>query len=258
MVASDWLMGAWQDFPGTSFTVEGVGKSIPAGNYYLFDSNATLSLLGQFQAKIREEVADAVVTLTRSGKVTIYSPGATVIDIVFGADTTFRDGLGISSDISSSDFVGQNHSRYLWRSGRTSSPGKGSLGSTGALTTDRVYRESPALVTSTGHNTWYENRLSFGFVLNARFETKSRLNGEYTTFWADVISRAYRFKHYREITEDGTDADATLVGPEVLGPYVIRPPRNGSQFPYERDAGFKTQDVAHPVELDVRTVVELS
>lgn len=257
MATSDWLVGAWQNAPAFAFTVNSNAKSIAAGNWYLYDANANLSLLGQIEAKVQEEYGSATVTVTKSGKVK-FSNG-TAMSIVWGSDTTLRDRLGFTADITLAETVGTNRTRYLWRSGTTHSPMLDSLGGAGARRTDGAYAMGPNVISHTHHNEWNEQDIEFGQVANARFSTSARAPGEYAVFDADVVDRAYRFKLYRKVDEDETNDDVSWpTGGDVLGPYALNAPPDGRRFPYNRFPGTERVDYIHTVRLSVRTYSELT
>lgn len=262
-IDSDWCVGAWEGHPSFTFTVGGNSKTIPAGSAYLYDADSNVSLVHIVEAKIQEEVPSAAVAIQRSGKITIDA-GAT-ITLAWGSDTTLRDALGFTADLSSSSTTGANHTKYLWRPGTTASPRGGSLDTAGSLVTDRQYHESVSKVSSTGNNSWYEQTIEWVFVLNAAYQTSSRDPGEFAQFYEDVIEKAHQFKVYRKVQEDSTDTDATLTGLTVLPTsdasstaYVMKPPRGGSRFKFNRYPGLETVDKGHTVSIDVRTVAALT
>lgn len=253
-ISSDWFVGAWRNFPGSTFTVGGNSKTVPAGDYYLWHSTPSISLLSQIQTLVQEEVPSAAVTLTRSGKVKFSASGA--INLAWGSDTTMRDRLGHTEDFNTTEKVGANHTRYLWRSGTTHSPRQGPLGVVGRLTGDRVYARAPGVVSSVEHNTWYENEIELGFILASRYKTSSAANGEFDRWAQDVYRLGYRFRLYREVTEDETSTDADLSTPENLGPYAKAD--DDPAIPFARVPGLERADIANSVVLRVRTLPELS
>ncbi len=257
MATSDWLVGAWQNAPAFAFTVNGNAKAIAADDWYLYDATASISLISKIESLVQEEYGSATVTITKSGRVK-FSNG-TAMTIAWGSDTTLRDRLGHTGDISLAETVGANRTRYLWRSGTTHSPMLGSLGSAGARRTDGAYAMGPNVLSQTFHNSWSENDIEFGQVANARFETKDQNPGEYATFDADVVDRGYRFKLYRKVDEDETTTDVTWpTGADVLGPYALNAPPDGRRFQYNRFPGTERVDYIHTVRLQVRTYAELT
>lgn len=257
MVTSDWLIGAFENHPAFTFEVNSVSKTIPASSRYLYDTNAAISLMTQVEAKCQEEDAGCTLTLTQSGK-TKFTAGTSISVTWDPSDSTLRNALGHSADFAgvTTTHVGANHAKYLWRSGSTVSPGMAPLDETGSYTSDRVYAEAAGIVTSVEHNNWRENELLWRHILAAKYWTSARLNGEYYTFWQDVIMRSYRFKLYRKVMEAEVTTDANLAV-TILGPYVLKPPMT-TRFPFERAKGLEHVDKTFEVDLKVRTVVELS
>jgi len=256
MATSDWLVGAWENHPQFDFTVNGNAKTIAAGSRYLWHATAAISLLTQIELKVQEEYATASVDITLGGKIKFSDSGA--INFAWDTDTTLRDRLGHTGDFNTSSQVGANPTRYLWRSGATHSPGLGVLGSIGARRTDGAYGTSVSTQTQTFHNSWQEQDLAFTFIKTARFETAAQGQGEFRQFDADVIDRSYMFRLYREIPELETDTSVDLTSYTTLGPYKLRRPSDGRRFPFNRHPELQNTDIAHTIDLPVRTFAELT
>ena len=80
--------------------------------------------------------------------------------------------------------------------------------------------------------------------------TASELSGEYASFWNTVVSNYYRWKLYRDVTEEDTATDTTdaaLVSADVIGPYKWLPRDGLDQFEYERSVS--RVELFSPVEI---------
>jgi len=248
MATTMWFLGAYPSLPASTVTVTGPG-TIPAGNYYLWDSTASQSLVDALEAALVEAgAAGASVTLTKSGHVRI-DLGTT--GSITWSDATVRNLYGFTGNLSGSQvYVAPNRSPLFWSPGRTEIIPEGSLGSQGARNYDTEISDAPGYVVAVTQNVWRTATFQFGFIPTDRFSTKNELNGEYTTFFHEVLRNGRPFKAYRTIDEDEDDTTNPVTIPvdEVLGPYSWRPDRR-VVFPYERESALRYVDAAHPVSI---------
>lgn len=253
MSTTMWFMGSYPALPASTVTVSTAG-AIAAGNYYLWDATASQSLVDALAAAlVSAGAAGASVTLTKSGHVRI-DLGA--VDSVTWSSSAVRDLYGYTGNLSGSQvYLAPNRSPLFWSPGRTEIVPDGSLGSQGARAYDTQFSDAPGWMVAVTQNTWRVARFEFGFIPTDRFSTKDELNGEYTTFFHEVLRNGRLFKAYRTIDEDTTDTTTAVTIPvgEVLGPYVFQPERD-VVFPYAREPSHRFVDSVHPVVISCRTV----
>ena len=256
MVTTAWVLGSIQDMPARLFDIDAVEKTVAAGDYYLRDGTSGISLLSTLETQIKSEVASASVFLTRAGKVRITATPTFTID---WTSTDLRDALGFTGNLSgATNYTAPNLSPYFWSPGVTESPQQAPLGSTGAYVTDAVVAESASSVTVTEHNNWRENAFRFTYIDASRYHTTDEDNGEFFTFWKNVISKGFRWKLYRLIDED-TASTTEVSYNAALGPYVMMGGRRGRlKNPFARVRGLEWVDKANTLDLKCRTVSELS
>lgn len=253
-----WMVGSYPDFEGGEAVTVSTTGTVAAGDYYLWDSTASLSLASQ-----------VITALTSAGATTpalFFTPSGR-LRLTFGAvtsvtwdDTVLRDVLGFAGNLSgAAAYTATSLSPLFWSPGRTESPRMGVLGSQGAKAYDSEFSEGPGWAISTTQNEWYEQRFTWSYIPTERFATKDEANGEFVKFFHEVLVRARLFKAYRSIAEDRTDttSQATVPVDEVLGPYVWKPrARGGIAFPFARESagGLDRVDAMHPISIDCRTV----
>ncbi len=242
LITTAWILGSEPDVPATTIevTANAVTENIvlPASNYYPWDSTAANSALNQLHDALEShsEITSCTAFFGRD-RLPVFT-----CDIAYSIDSwsdlTFRNILGFTGTeaFSALTQTPSGFSDYLWSPGRCEVP-DAPLGSQGLPYHDTaVGMSGDNVVIATTSNSGRKNRLVFRYVRNARVFTADELPGEYQRFWDVVVRRFYRWKLYRDITEEDTAADATqtpLTG-DVLGPYKWLHTGDVS-FDYERE-----------------------
>lgn len=264
LITTAWLMGSEPDVPATtiSVTCNAVTEdlAIPAGDYYLWDSTAANSALDMLSDVLETHseigIGDISPVLGRDRIPRFTGPLAFSIDS--WSDLTFRDILGFTGTeaFASTTQAAAGFSRYLWSPGRCEIP-DAPLGSQGLPYKDTAKGMSgDGVVVATTNNTGRKNRFQFRLVQSARVMTSAESNGEYVAFWDAVVSRYFRWKLYREVTEEDTAVDTTsanLLG-EVLGPYKLLQRDGLDEFAYSRS--LSRVELFSPVEIPCLLVSE--
>lgn len=265
LITTAWLMGSEPDVPETtiSVTCQAVAEdlTIPAGDYYPWDSTAANSALDTLSNVLETHsqisIGDISPVLGRDRIPRFTGPFA--FSINSWSDLTFRNILGFTGTeaIAGTTQAAAGFSRYLWSPGRCEIP-DAPLGSHGLPYKDTAKGMSgDGVVIATTQNTGHKNRFQFRLVQAARVMTASELSGEYASFWDTVVSRYYRWKLYRDVTEEDTAADATdaaLVSAEVIGPYKWLRSDGLDEFEYERSVS--RVELFSPVEIPCLLVSE--
>lgn len=222
---SDWLIGeVLIPTGGYAYTINGTSYGVAAGNYYLYDSTGTLSLLQQLEDDMDTEgITNASVFLTEAGYVRITADDNFAI---VWTDSEFRDLLGWQATIASTTAAtAPLKSPAFWSPAYPGLPGKSPSGMSGAKVYDTAITFSPDGQTgqSTRHHTSTIQNLSWNMVINSRVWTTddTGLGGEYRKFYDDVLSKTYRCKHYVNVDEGTGTTDITGSLPTALGPYKM-------------------------------------
>lgn len=263
LITTAWLMGSEPSVPATtiSVTANAVSEDIvlPAGDYYPWDSTAANSALNQLHDAL-ESHSEITSCTARIGRDRI--PRFTC-DIAFTIDSwsdlTFRNILGFTGTeaIAGVTQAAAGFSAYLWSPGRCEIP-DAPLGAQGLLYKDTaVGMSGDGVVVATTSNTGRKNRFQFRLVQVARVMTAAGENGEYATFWDTVVSNYYRWKLYRDITEEDTAVDTTDAGlgsADVIGPYKLRSQGGLDEYAYARSVS--RVELFSPVEIPSLLVSE--
>lgn len=188
-------------------------------------------------AQLEQALTDALVTTP-----SVYITKAGYTRIVAGANFTLAwtdpeaadffgfDGTTLSG---ASAYTSDTPSPYIWAAGRGASPLEAPYGVDGAQNYLRAYTESPngnATVLDLGDTTT-TNTLSWVYVVKARYRTDSGLNGEFATFYGQVLHPGARFLHV-EATDVVEGSTAEMDVSTYLGPYKMR--GTAEKAPFER------------------------
>lgn len=249
-IETAWLIGSYAGMPAQAFTVGMSVTGIAAGNYYLYDATAALSLLSKVVAALTAAgVAGAAATLCKNRKVKL-SAGAT-FSITWGSATLLRDLLGFDANLSgASSYTAPDISPLLWSPGRTENPQMAPLGVRGQKVHSVYHAVSPysGKVEAASHGYREYNRFTFPYVAVERVRTSTDDNGTYDVWFDNVAVPAALWKLYREVSEDsGSTAAADLSQP--LGPYVVSAERRGVSYQYDRSKGKEYTDEC--IDIDI-------
>ncbi len=265
LITTAWMLGSEPDVPETtiSVTCQAITEdlTIPAGDYYPWDSTAANSALDTLSDVLETHsqigIGDISPVLGRD-RIPRFS-GPFAFSINSWSDLTFRNILGFTGTeaIAGTTQAAAGFSRYLWSPGRCEIP-DAPLGSQGLLYRDTaVGMSGNGVVVRTTNNTGRKNRFQFRLVQRARVMTPTEGPGEFASFWEAVVSRFYRWKLYRNVTEEDTATDTTdaaLVSADVLGPYKWLTSTGLHEFEYERS--ISRVELFSPVELPCLLVSE--
>jgi hypothetical protein len=256
LITTDWFLGSEPDVPATTISVTANAVTedivIPASDYYPWDSTAANSALNQLHDALEShsEIASCSAFYGRD-RLPVFTCNISYA-INSWSDLTIRNILGFTGTeaIAGTTQTPSGLSSYLWSPGRCGIP-DAPLNSQGIPYKDTaVGMSGDATVIATTNNTGRKNRFVFRRVKNTRVMTSQELAGEYVSFWDDVVSPFYRFKVYRDITEEDTLADDTQVNlgaATVLGPYKWLRGDGQSEFEYVREISrvelFNTVDI---------------
>lgn len=239
---STFLLGSYPGLTAQDLTIETSGpiretKTVAAGDYYLDDSQAGKSLLSQVAAAILSHSVVSAVELYvgRDRKVHLATTPGVKIE---WDDTLLRDLLGWSTDLATSYATSYDApliSPLLWSPGKTEISDS-RLGTQGTPVYDShvTWGAGTSAPIVTQHNVAYENSFVWRYVANARSWTTSDLGGEYKAFWEYVIRKGWRFKLYRDLTDDPSST-TELSWSGALGPYSIRPGRGDIAYDHVRE-----------------------
>jgi len=248
-----WIIGSYPDLPVQSVTIGGGGRTIAAGDYYLRDATASLSLLAAMvTAMTAGSVGSAAAYLGEDRKV--HLAGSGTFSVTWPSDALLRGLLGFSGNLSgASSYTATSISKLLWSPGIDESPKGGILGSAG----QRAYRiestDWPQEITTTQLASGRSNTFSWQHVSYERYKYQE-IGGEFGEFFDQVIVLARRWKLYRGVTESSATTAATLGTP--LGPYKT-PLKDGIiDEPFSRSSGFEHNDQYFDVDIAARTVAE--
>lgn len=256
LINTAWLMGSEPDVPETtiSVTANAVTEDIvlPGGNLYPWDGNAANSALNQLHDALEShsEISSCTALIGRDRLPRFTCDISYAIDS--WSDLTFRNLLGFAGGeaFAGTTQTPSGFSDYLWSPGRCEIP-DAPLGHPGLPYHDTaVGMSGDAVVIATTNNSGAKNRFRFSYVRAGRVMTASQLPGEYERFWDTVVRRFYRWKLYREVTEEDTAADGTdaaLVSTDVLGPYKLLRAAGLMELTYQRE--IENVELFSPVEI---------
>jgi hypothetical protein len=264
MATTSWLIGSIENLAAQSWSFGGApSTAIAAGDYYLIDEVAAVSMLRQLELTLSAVLgATAEFAILENRLIKITSDGGN-----FGISwdsTELRDLLGFIGNVSGADnYTASLISPLLWSPGRTETPLNAPLGDAGQVIHDTMVGASAGAVQmATSNNSVTHLDLMWRYVTNARTKTSARLGGEYHTFWEDVIRHLYKYKLYREIDEDTSGSDpilwpaVTWSNFDVLGPMELRHEGGQMAWEYIREEGLERCDSMHPITLRSKVVPE--
>lgn len=237
MPTASWLIGAYPHLPEQTLTVDVTANeslSVAAGSYYLHDAaNSALSLLNATRIALNthSELGGTTANICRDRLVRITTNQSAEITW----PPLLRTLFGMPEVTVGSDHVAEDVSPLLWSPGKPESPAA-RLGSDGFVYSDvAVSVSATSVVTSVENNTGVQNSFEWPTVLMDRVWTEPRTGGTYESFFATVLRRFRRFKLWRAVTEDASDA--TVTWGEYLpstGAYVMRPDAGTVSFDLNR------------------------
>jgi hypothetical protein len=240
---------------------------VAAGNYYLYDDESAFdSFLAVINALDSHSIltGNVYVTLGVDLHVHLVSTGA-AFSLNWADAIELRDMLGFTINLTSATtHRAPNISPLLWSAGRTTT-WEARVGTNGIKIADVARGQSgPGTVRSNRHNTHRRNTLIYRYVLNSRVWTEDEENGEFVTFWDQVLVPGHRFKVWRNYLEDLNDSSSELSphDPTDFGPIPSGNPTSESAFiyvgpnemPFGREFGY--HESVHPVTIPVVTTRE--
>lgn len=223
-VESSVLIGSFELVDDALILVAGQAHFIPAGYWYLYDADPTISLITKLQTEIAEEVPGATVYVRKDRKVHINFNGvATPISIA--AAVAAHLGFTGSPYASATSRTAERVSDLLWSPGWPETTTNSPVGVAGRKVYDRIFTSSPTGQTFnvTVHHSQTHIDLSWSAVRQDRAWTVAELPGEYVQFFEDIIVPGRRMKLYPLVLEDETSS-AAWTWTTALGPYVIPDP----------------------------------
>jgi hypothetical protein len=256
---SAWLIGSYASLPQQALTVNASPQTVPAGNYYLRDSAAALSLLEKVKAAMTTAgvgAASAVLTQDRRVKLS----GGANFSITW-TDTLLRNLLGFSQGnlAGAASYVAASISPLLWSPGRPESPMLAPLGVRGAKVHTVYQAVSPysGLTQSVSHGYREYNRFMFANIDVDRVRTATDEGGTFACWFENVAVPSARWKLYRNVSETpGSTATATLSAP--LGPYIYSAQGKGPTWSYNRSRGFEWVDQCADIDISCHVTEDFS
>lgn len=266
MPTTCWCIGAYPDFP--SFTIDvddGTNDdtiTVAAGDYYPVHGTSSLSLGNAIASAINAQhttLSDVTFSITASGRVQFKSTGETTFSIDFSVSTggiIARDTLGYTGNVSGAHtHVAPTVSPLFWSPGKTESPVDAPLGVVGQKVRDAVRGQAAtSVMKGRTFNSYRVNRFWWRFVANDRGWTSSEANGEYYTFFDQVLSMLRQFILWRSISEDTSDTSTIITLTTSLGPYKF----TGDPRKWDLRRELKNVDKLHRIEFPVVQVAEFS
>lgn len=245
LIQTAWLMGSEPNVPETQIdvTANAVTETLtlPASDYYPWDPTAANSCINQLHDALESHseigIGGCTAFIGRDRLPRFTCGNAFSIDS--WTDLTFRTILGFTGTeaFAATTQIPSGLSNYLWSPGRCEIP-DAPLGSQGLPYHDTaVGMSGDAVVVATTNNSGRKNSFRFNLVQNTRAMLGNEIPGQYSLFWGAVVRRFYRWKLYRDITEEDELVDATqatLTG-EVLGPYKLLRQSGVLELDYQRE-----------------------
>lgn len=238
---TSWLIGATNFGSAQTFTINGTGYQVDAGDYYLRDATASRSLLDQVEAAmIAEGLANASVFLDQSGYVHLKSDDSFA---VVWTGTDLRNALGWTGNIASTtDATAPRHSPLWWSPGWPETPTKTPVGAESYPVPGKSITASPSGRTrkTTIHHTAEWQEWTWKQVPIDRVWVPPYSNGEFRMFWETVLNPGFRFKLYSgeplSGIQENPGSPVEVVWVTAQGPYKDRDPKshdwyNRSSFP---------------------------
>lgn len=223
-ITSSWLIGQITLSSSATIVVGGNNVVVPAGDYYLRDGTAGLSLINVIETGIAGVYTGSTVRILKNRRVKFDFNGNSVTLVI---PVALQRALGFTGSPygAATTRTAENPSYLLfspaWPETTTFSP----VGVAGRPVSDRVMKAS-----ATGQTFWVTKHssttmldLSWFAVPQSRAWTTSETPGEYKVFFDEVIDAGRRFKLYSQMEEDEDDATA-VSWTTALGPYVVPNP----------------------------------
>jgi hypothetical protein len=222
-ITTSWLVGSFTLAANATLVVNGNNRTVNAGTYYLRDATNALSLIFEIQTEIAAVVPGSTVSICKDRKLRIVSGGAA---LTLTVPATLQAVLGLPGSPSVGTTVtADSISTLLWSPGWPEATNGHPVDSDGVDIHDRIMTSSPSgqTVTVTRHHSQTIASWSWTAVPAARAWTSAEAAGEFVQFFDDVLIPGYRFKLYRNITEDSASTTA-VTWVTSYGPYVMRDP----------------------------------
>lgn len=259
---TDLLIGSIRFGDTQSMSVTTAGPvtedcDVAIGNYYLYDDESPFDLFDAVgDALSGHSALGGGVGVLLGVDLHVHLVGSGVAFAVNWADATeLRDALGFTTNLTSAtSHRAPNISPLLWSAGRPVT-WEARLGTNGIKVVDVARGQSgPSTVRTTRNNTRRRNTLIYSHILGSRVWTTDEENGEFVTFWDEVLVNGRRFKVWRNYPEDLADSttlqnpnDSPNFGPIPSGSpssetaYIYTGP---SEMPFARENGFHEKLVA--------------
>lgn len=217
-INTSWLIGSVTLQNDATIVVNGNNQTVPAGTYYLWDSDNDLNLVRQVQNAIAAEVPGTTVAIGKDRKLRITSGGGA---LTLGIPTTLRDVTGLGAIGLGTTVTAGNISTLLWSPSWPETPGSHPVGTAGYRTYDRVVSSSASgqTVNVNWHNYQTLTSLSWSAVPQSRTWTTGELGGEFVRFYREVLIPGMRWKLYSNVSEDSAST-LSVTWPTAIGPYI--------------------------------------
>lgn len=221
-IDTSWLIGSFTLATNATIVINGSNAVIAAGDYYLRDASAGISLIATMQTALAAFVAGTTVYIGKDRKLRIDGNG-NVLTLSVPAD--IRDVTGLEAAPTPAIVVAAaSISPLHWSPGWPETPMGNPTGTTGRVVYDRVQQASPTGLTTrtTLHHSTTVARWAWFAVSNERVWSTgddNGVSGEYIVFWTYVLNPGLNFKLYPEVSEDSA-VTTTVTWPTALGPYV--------------------------------------
>lgn len=225
-IATSILIGSFSLASAATVTVAGTDRTIPAGDWYLWDNGSAYCLLTKLQTEIAAVRAGSTVKLCKDRKVRIDFNGVSTTLVIPDA---IADELGFTGSpyAGATSRTAEAVSRLLWVPGWPETTEGHPIGTPGRKVFGRIATASPTGQTYdvTTHYDQTLARWRWRAVPQARAWTTARAGGEFVRFFDEVICTGDRFKFYSGDTAVADEAStAELSLPTALGPYFVPDP----------------------------------
>lgn len=248
-----WLIGAINFGSDQDVTISSSAEAVSAGNYYLRDNTASISLIDALAAAMTSAGVTAPnVFMDQSGYVRITAGSSFTVD---WTDTALRDALGWTGNITSTtSAVAQKQSPLFWSPGWPETPTT-PVGIAGYEMPDTQITTSPTGLTTrhTTHHTAIWQEYFWRSVSIDRVWDAADNGGTFHRFWTEVLYPGYPFYLYSDIQEN-VGSSSAVVWVTGLGPYKLR--RIDSRW-FNRGA-IPTSDVVSDISIQCVQVTDIS
>jgi hypothetical protein len=223
---SAWIVGSIVLTTNASITVGGVPVSVPAGEYYLDDPTASLSLVEAVLTAVTPQMTAPAIFIARDRKIRITDSASTTWTAI---DSRLQAALGIAASFGpTTSYTAPAVSTLLWSPAYCATTTGHPSGSTGFERPTRAHSVSLSGLTqrTTVHGTAQRLcALSWSAVLRSRAWTEGQDDGapgDFRRFWREVLLPGQRWKWYPEVIEASpVDATAAVLA-SPRGPYIVR------------------------------------